>query len=292
MTKYINTYKELASTHKTSVREVLRHWALNGLTAMNMLSGNHLKKPRVQFLYIHHTFADEEKKLEELLKKLQQQHTFIPYTKAVEKVINGEIDKPYIAFSSDDGFKNNLNAAEILSRYNAQACFFINPGLIGVTDYNFIKQHCAEKLHFPPVEFLNWDEVNTIQKMGHEIGSHTMFHMDIGKASTEEINEDMQQCYKIITEKCGLVEHFAFPYGRFSNFTEEARKAVYASGFTSCASAERGCHFPHQQKLSREEVCIRRDHIILDWKLSHIMYFMQAAAKSGNYNNNFFPYTQ
>ena len=70
--------------------------------------------------------------------------------------LNNKIDKPYIAFSSDDGFKNNLFAAEILNNYGASACFFINPGLVEECDFQKIKNHCRNKLHLPPIEFLNW----------------------------------------------------------------------------------------------------------------------------------------
>ena len=142
-------------------------------------------------------------------------HQFITYNDAINRILTGTIDKPYIAFSSDDGFKNSLRAAEVLNEYNAKACFFINPGIIGETDFDKINKYCTETLAFPPVEFLNWDEVAHLQKWGHEIGSHTMMHMNIAKATEQKIKDDMRQTFRILNERCGSVKHFAYPYGRF-----------------------------------------------------------------------------
>ena len=65
----------------------------------------YLKKPRIQFLYIHHVFKDELKNFDILLKSLSAHHEFISYSEGVDKLLKGEIDKPYIIISSDDGLK-------------------------------------------------------------------------------------------------------------------------------------------------------------------------------------------
>jgi len=290
--KYIDIYKDVKALQPFAIRSLLRNMALSGLALKNKLTGieNYLTKPRVQFLYIHHIFKDELMNFENLLSELSRHHTFISYSDAVNKVLTGTIDKPYISISSDDGFKSNLLAMEALKKYNASACFFINPGLIGETDFSVIKKHCKERLNFPPVEFLSWKDVETLQNAGHEIGSHTMTHMDIAKSTHKEINEDMHQTFEILKNKCGSVAHFAFPYGRFFNFNEMGRKAVFDAGFTSCATAERGCHIKNDAFLLPENFCIRRDHVVLDWNMNHILYFIANNAKNATVSTNLFPY--
>ncbi len=91
-------------------------------------------KPRIQFLYIHHIFKDEEKRLEALLETLSRHHHFASYSASVDMILRGRIDKPYICLSSDDGLKNNTRAADIMDRFGAKACFFICPGIIGEKD--------------------------------------------------------------------------------------------------------------------------------------------------------------
>ena len=144
MDQFISNYDDLKRSKKKTLRGSLRDLALTGLSWM--AGEKYLEVPRVQFLYIHHVFKDEEKPLDILLKRLSRHHQFITYNDAVNKILTGTIDKPYITFSSDDGFKNNLRAAEILNRYDAKACFFINPGIVGETNFDKIKKYCTDIL--------------------------------------------------------------------------------------------------------------------------------------------------
>ncbi len=285
--KFITKYQELQHSKKRTVRGMVRDVALTGLALG--ASEKYLDKPRVQFLYIHHIFKDEEKPFDLLLKKLGRQHEFISYNDAVEKVLSGTIDRPYITFSSDDGLKNNLKAAEIMNEYGAKGCFFINPGIVGVTDFERLKRYCTEILDFPAAEFLTWEEVGQLQKWGHEIGSHTMMHMNIAKASAKEIADDMAETFSILKDRCGTVKHFAFPFGRFFHFSETGRKAVFDAGFTTCATAERGCHINPEAPMNAADLCIRRDHTVLGWDMRHILYFLINNAKRASLINNFYP---
>jgi peptidoglycan/xylan/chitin deacetylase (PgdA/CDA1 family) len=284
---YTNLYADVKRQKKNPVRNYLREVALTALSSL--VDKDHLLKPRVQFLYLHHIFGDEEKSMATLLRQLAEQHTFISYSEGVNRVLTGNIDRPYIVFSSDDGFKNNIRAGEILKDFGASACFFINPGITGEKDYEKIKRHCADTLHFPTVAFLDWDDVHALQQMGHEIGSQTMMHMNIAQTPADIVRADIAQTNEILKARCGEAKHFAFPYGRFFHFSKEGRKAVYDSGFVSCASAERGCHIPTGHTIAPEQLCIRRDHIVLGWNLNHIMYFVINNARKATGNNNEYP---
>lgn len=288
---FISTYKELKDCQKSGIRDGLRSIALTALSLKNRVEGidRYLFKPRIQFLYLHHVFKDEEKKFDDLLKTLSKHHEFISYSDAVDRVLKGNIDRPYVCFSSDDGFKNNIKAAEILNSYNAKACFFVNPLLIGEKRFDRLNVYCRDVLRFPVVDFLDWNDIESLQLAGHEIGGHTMAHMNIAEASEGQINDDLGQTFNILNERCGSAKHFAFPYGRFYHFSNVGRKAVFNSGFTSCASAERGCHINHPTVLSASDLCIRRDQVILAWRKEHIMYFLVNSSKKANFNNNLFP---
>ena len=168
---------------------------------------------------------------------------------------------------------------------------FINPAIIGETCRDKIKSHCKNRLHFPLVEFLNWDDVEKIQNLGHEIGSHTMEHINVAQASKEEFIEDCKITFEILQSRCGEAKHFAFPYGRFFHFNEAGRNVVFDAGFTSCATAERGCHINHNGFIRNDELCILRDHILLEWDIDHIIHFLTTNSKAATAKNNLFPYT-
>jgi peptidoglycan/xylan/chitin deacetylase (PgdA/CDA1 family) len=288
---FITTYKQLQQWRPSSLRDKARHAALSALVWKDKLeqAEKYLSRPRIQFLYIHHVFSDEEKALERLLARLAEQHSFISYSDAVSKILTGTIDRPYVCFSSDDGVKNNLAAAKILNDFGASACFFINPALIGETDYQKLQAHCINTLDFPVVEFLNWKEVGQLQALGHEIGGHTMQHINIANTPTSAIVQDMALTREELLKHCGEAKHFAYPFGRFFHFSNAGRKAVFESGYTSCASAERGCHINPPHPLRNDELCIRRDNTVLAWPLDHIMHFMMNNSRNASPNNNLFP---
>lgn len=292
--KYFNTYKEIKTLRPSRLRGKLRKYALDGLSILDKLKGieDELNKPRVQFLYIHHIFKDEEIGFDKLLKKLSLNHEFLSYSESITKILEGKIDRPYICFSSDDGFKNNLKAAEILNAYNAKACFFINPSIMENKSFEEIEKYCQTRLNFLPVEFMNWNDIESLQKMGHEIGSHTMDHINVAKTEKNVFIEDCNRTFEILQKKCGEAKHFAFPYGRFFHFNEIGREVVFDSGFISCATAERGCHINHNGKLLNHELCIRRDQVILDWNINHILYFLARNSRKATISNNLFPYNK
>jgi peptidoglycan/xylan/chitin deacetylase (PgdA/CDA1 family) len=239
-----------------------------------------LKIPRIQFLYIHHIFKDEEEKFEALLIKLSETHEFITYSNAVDKVLSGDIDKPYIVISSDDGFKSNLEAAKILDKYDIKACFFVNPLSIGLKEEAKIQEFCNKKLHFPATAFLDWKDLQNLMKSGHEIGSHTMTHLDIASSPIDLVESELQESFEAIKKECGLVKHFSYPFGQYKFFNKEAMELVFKLGYKSCASAERGCHPADLGKRDYDSLLLKRDHVVCAWDIGHILYFLIRNAKS------------
>ena len=60
--KYFDTYKEIKKLKPEGLRSKLRKYTLDGLSIWDKLKGieHELNKPRVQFIYLHHIFRDEE----------------------------------------------------------------------------------------------------------------------------------------------------------------------------------------------------------------------------------------
>lgn len=269
MGSYITNYQQVAGSGL--LRSRLRHHALNLLSVSNGLIDP--KVSRIQFLFFHHVFQDEELAFEELLDHLSKEHMFLSYSEGVEKIRSGKIDGSYIVWSSDDGFKNNLAAADILERFGISACFFVNPGSIGITDFPRAEKFCAQRLNLPAVEFLNWDEVLSLQARGHEIGSHTINHLNVAELGGAQLQDEIFLSKQQIEKYCGEVRHFAYPYGGWSDFTSKALQSVANADYLSCATGERGCHTIGS--TSTGIPVINRDLVIANWPIKHIEYFMR-----------------
>ncbi|HNR54064.1 MAG TPA: polysaccharide deacetylase family protein [Flavobacteriales bacterium] len=285
---FVERYAEIKAREGRSPRAMLRHVVLDGLSQKDRLIGRTergLRLPRVQFLYIHHSFTDELDALRRLVEDLSHTHAFIPYSEGVTRVQEGRIDRPYICLSSDDGFRNNLDGARVLRELGVSACFFINPALIGLNDEMENARLCADRFHLPPVRFLDRKEVEELVSLGHEIGSHSWEHHRMSALPYEAMVEDIQRTRETLLRWLGRADHFAFPYGRFADLTASGYRAVFAAGHVSCATAERGCH-ANTRPIPADHLLIRRDHIILDWPLAHIRYFLGTNAMNGSADHN------
>ena len=248
-----------------------------------------MQKNRVQFLFLHHLFEDEIELFKKLLKVLSVQHTFINYSEAVKRIKTGNIDKPYICFSSDDGYKSNSTLAKVFSEFGINACFFLCPSVIGETNLEVITKYANNNLRFAiPIEFMNWKEVEAIQKAGHEIGSHTYTHIDVSQNDFEKIAEEFSVSKSEIEKHCGAIQHLALPFGRFSPFKKKWWEIAADIGFESCASAVNGCHIASAQSIKTEELFIRRNLILPNqWTLKHQLFYLQYNSLMAKISNNF-----
>ncbi len=279
--KYTTHFSELKKFWGLKPRNEIRTLALDALAIKNQFFFDEtlLSIPRIQFLYFHHVFEDEVDTFEQFVAGLAKHHVFISHTEAVEKILNGTIDQAYICWSSDDGFKNNIQAAKILERYGAKTIFYLNPNSIGIKSYDKAKDFCSTRLFMPPIEFLDWNDVEHLLKTGHEIGSHSMEHLNMGNMDVPEVTRDLMVSKELLEEYCGTINHFAYPFGRAADFTKTAFDLVFKTGYTSCASAMRGCHHPTEHKIDTTELLIRRDQISANWALTHLNYLISRGAK-------------
>jgi peptidoglycan/xylan/chitin deacetylase (PgdA/CDA1 family) len=273
-----------------NVRSVTRRIVLSILAAFYRRAGREssLSRNRVQFLYLHHLFPEEEESFRGLLRELARDHSFISYSEAVEKIWRGGLDKPYVSFSFDDGLKNTLRAAQILEEFGTSGCFFICPSIVGETNDHKLKEYCS-RFAMPPTELLTWDDIEALVKRGHEIGSHTMTHPVLARASEQQIWDEVMGSYQLLTEKLGRVRHFAWPEGRFFHFNPKAADIVFSAGFESCASAERGCHVLPLAAGPKHGLCLRRDYVSAKWPLNHTLYFLARNSKLASARSNLWP---
>ncbi len=266
----LENYNQLKFSIKQTIRNTIRCAVLDILCE---LKKEEPISPGIQFLYFHHIFNDELEGLETALHYLLKRYSFISYSNAVKLLHNGQIDKPYLCFSSDDGFKNNLNCLNLFKEYNISCCFFINPAFIGEDDslkLNFITKKI---FHLNPgtIKFLNWVDVETLIDQGHEIGSHTMTHKNLNFLSDENLIYEISNSKITLEKHIGKINHFSFPYGTCNDFNLNAKSIVFDSGYISCASAMRGYHT--NKNIFKHDDIIRRDPIIFKNPKHQLRYF-------------------
>jgi peptidoglycan/xylan/chitin deacetylase (PgdA/CDA1 family) len=276
----------------TPYRRAARAASLTMLSWAARLTGQmsaRLRRPRVQFIYLHHVFADEEQGFYRLLQELAEQVTFISYTQAVDRVLAGAIDKPYAAISFDDGLASCARAARILRELGISACFFVCPSIVGQTDPALLAAFCRDQLSFPLTSgFLSWDDLERMAAAGHEIGAHSMTHVNLAALDPSALEREICQSHALLRQRFGSELHFAWPFGRWNHMTPAARDMIFAAGFRSCASALRGCHVSGAAAAPKS-LCLRRDLVLSNWPTSHVLYFMSKNAAAASIQSNQWP---
>jgi peptidoglycan/xylan/chitin deacetylase (PgdA/CDA1 family) len=268
-----------------TARGVARHAALSGLALLERLAGRldqALRSPRVQILLLHHLFEDEVPRFVSLVKALARHHAFANYDGATERIASGRIERPTVVFTFDDGRHSCLRAGRILAEHGAQACFFVCPSIVGERDEGRIRSFCLDRLHYPPVPFLDWPDLEELLRLGHSVGNHTVHHANLARLSPGQATDEIAGAKAELERRLGPVRHFAWPYGGFANMTPNAVRAVFDAGHATCASAVRGCHWAAAGTAAPSvapPACLHRDNVVAAWPVDHTLHFLAASAR-------------
>ena len=278
------------TTLKRRARQSVRHVALDGLSATWNSTGrlaDALSRPRVHFVYLHDLPPADEPRFRSLVGQLAQTHTLVSYSEAVDRVRDGRIDSPYLCFSFDDGFLSNLRAAHILKEHGTTACFFIPTGFVGTRTVAQARAY-FRTAHGVNEPAMTWSDLESLKSQGHEIGSHTVNHLDLAMLSQDQVVDEIEGSSEILSSRFGSCDHFAWPLGRFHQFTPQSARVAYDAGHSSCASAERGAH-THVADGCVAAFCVRREHLQASWPARHSLYFMARSSTEAGPQSNTWP---
>ncbi len=161
----------------------------------------------------------------------------IPLTELLRRLKDESALAPSLTITFDDGYRGNATiAAPILERHGLRACFFLSTIFIG-TD----RVPWWDRKKQIETKWMTWDQVRLLRAAGHEIGSHTETHVDLGKVSGEEARREIsggnKRVEKELGESSGL---FAFPFGQRRNMSRENQTLVTELGLRCSLSAHGG----------------------------------------------------
>ena len=178
-----------------------------------------------------------------------------------------------VAITFDDCYRDNLFAARTLAAFRLPACFFIPTSFVG-TDTVFPWDEGLKRM-----ENLSWDEVREMASLGHEIGSHTVTHPDMGSVSEDRARSELAGSKRTLEHELQKpVRWFAYPFGGKQNFREERVQLVKEAGYEGVLSGFGGFVMTGEKYsiLPREPVPYFRSLLNLELHLTGCLDWMYA----------------
>lgn len=188
-------------------------------------------------LYLHSSSSKEW--FSGLVSYLDERFDLIDFEEAANRVTTGAHPRASVAFSFDDGFASNRNAGEELARRSISAAFFVCTDLVGSTPDQVTRFFGRPQ----PEPVLDWDDLEFLKSLGHEIGSHTKTHPNLASLSEEKFMEEIAESSHVLSERFDSCRHFAWPFGRARHITgDQLERLLDGAEYTSISSAVRGSH--------------------------------------------------
>jgi peptidoglycan/xylan/chitin deacetylase (PgdA/CDA1 family) len=192
---------------------------------------------RVNDAYPSDPLTVTNRAFEEFVRFFGQFFDVIPLRELLHLLEQGEDLKGKLAITFDDGYRGNATmAAPILERHGQRACFFVTTDWMG-TDH--VAWWDAEKNI--KTQWMNWDQVRALRAAGHDIGSHTQTHPDLGVVSPEVARREIAGASARLDAELG--QHsglFAYPFGGKKNMSDANQQVVNGLGLRCCLSAYGG----------------------------------------------------
>jgi peptidoglycan/xylan/chitin deacetylase (PgdA/CDA1 family) len=170
-----------------------------------------------------------------------------------------------VIFSFDDGYRSTLDSAvPILQRHGFSATFFVVAGLLGGTN-TWDQGELQEPL-------LSAQDVRKLDRLGFEIGSHTLTHAHLTELSPAEVRHELAESKRILEEIVSKpVSTLAYPWSEHSPAVHEA---AHDAGYEMAAILRRRTNYDSTPLLQLRRIGVNDDTTLarFAWDLARLRF--------------------
>jgi peptidoglycan/xylan/chitin deacetylase (PgdA/CDA1 family) len=134
----------------------------------------------------------------------------------------------------DDGYLDNYELAfPRLQAYGLRGVFFVLPDQIGQEwlDWPEAREYAVD--HPDAMRPMTWPMLEELVEAGHAVGSHTHRHAHLRELGDEELTEQLVDSRRVLSDRLGRCDLFAYPYGEWDlRVALAAAAAGYRYAFT------------------------------------------------------------
>ncbi len=266
----LTTPKSLLARMKRHLRrEAKKRW----IQSHNMIR---VRKTPIghRILVYHLVLPEDRKRFEEQIRFLRDHFRICPVSNLLESV-KGENGRGgfYASITLDDGFRILMDdCLEILERNGIKASFFVPTGFIELSERAEIAARFSRRAHYYeiPLQPMGPEDLKTLTKLGHEIGSHGVSHTRMSFLSKQQAMKELTGSRQKIAQWTGISPSgFSYPHGQSQNPLGTPafwiREAGYHWGFT----LKRGAVMAESDPYS-----LPREHVEGNWSVKELRYFL------------------
>jgi peptidoglycan/xylan/chitin deacetylase (PgdA/CDA1 family) len=177
---------------------------------------------------------DEEALAQQLSLLARRGYVGLTAAEAERRRHAGTLPSRTVVITFDDGFRSVLRALPVLERLGFPATIFVVTAFVDSGNPLWWSgiQPSAAASHNGELTPLNWSDLESLQAMGWEIGSHTLSHALLPDLPDASLRRELRESRRRIADALGRCDTLAYPYGRAdARVVAEAATAGYAAAF-------------------------------------------------------------
>lgn len=188
--------------------------------------------------YVVSDFVDTDKLFwwEQLAYLLRHtEHSTLDVNKVHKAWVEKEVLEPLISFE-DDTKKNDAQAA-LSAALRHSSPSDIPEIMSSLSEQLNVELQLSGREH----PLMSWQQINDLKNRGFDIGGHTATHVNLGEAQASDYQAEIFDAKSNLEKELGQVAPtFAYPYGSFAHYTEEASQAVKEAGYQCAFTTNHG----------------------------------------------------
>ncbi len=170
--------------------------------------------------------------------------------------------KRNVVITFDDGYVSQLKmVVPLLKKYKLKASFFIPLNYLGKTD----------EWNTNSLPIMNSEQLHSLDPSVIELGFHSFDHKRYNELSEEEIEDDTQRCFEVVSENSlPFAPILAYPYGKYprdisgkKQFIELLKKLKLQYGLRI---GNRVNHYPFKNPFEIQRIDIKGEFTLKKFK--------------------------
>ena len=258
----------------TRARRDIRQASKAAICRTGVILRSNTKPSGHRILVYHLILPADRKRFEEHLRFLKDHFLIGSVTDVVAAAKNNGSTGSYrLAITFDDGFRILMgDCLDVLEKFNVKACFLAPTAFVQAhNDPELSATFSLRAHHYSlPLEPLRPTDLKLLTDLGHEVGSHGIYHLSLGMVGEKMAKNLLVDSRAQIGEWTGKAPFtFAYPYGEVKNSAGEPASWVEKAGYSYGLTLQRGRVLP-----STSQFLLPREHAEGNWSLYAMRYFL------------------